>query len=81
MSATFIVSMIALSIALLIVLTVKIKLHPFFALTISAFFFGITAGHSIPEINNSIFKWIGWDNFRNRSCYSDWNSYGITFRA
>lgn len=50
MSATFIVSMIALSIALLIVLTVKIKLHPFFALTISAFFFGITAGHSIPEI-------------------------------
>ena len=42
MSATFIVSMIALSIALLIVLTVKIKLHPFFALTISAFFFGIT---------------------------------------
>lgn len=50
MSATFIVTMIALSIALLIVLTVKVKLHPFFALTISAFFFGITAGHSIPEI-------------------------------
>lgn len=50
MSATFIVSMITLSIILLIVLTVKVKLHPFFALTISAFFFGITARHSIPEI-------------------------------
>ena len=50
MSSTFIIISIALSIALLVFLTVKVKLHPFFALTISAFFFGIVAGHSIPEI-------------------------------
>ena len=50
MSSTFIVTTIVLSIALLIFLTVKVKLHPFFALTISAFFFGIVAGHSVPEI-------------------------------
>ncbi len=50
MSSTFIVATIVLSIALLIFLTVKVKLHPFFALTISAFFFGIVAGHSVPEI-------------------------------
>ena len=50
MSSTFIVATIVLSIVLLIFLTVKVKLHPFFALTISAFFFGIVAGHSVPEI-------------------------------
>ena len=50
MSSAFIVTTIILSIALLIFLTVKVKLHPFFALTISAFFFGLVAGHSVPEI-------------------------------
>lgn len=43
MSSAFIVTTIILSIALLIFLTVKVKLHPFFALTISAFFFGLVA--------------------------------------
>ena len=50
MSSTFIILAIALSISLLIFLTVKAKLHPFFALSISAFFFGIVTKHSIPDI-------------------------------
>ncbi|EHO80780.1 GntP family permease [Fusobacterium ulcerans] len=50
MGSTFVIVTIALSIILLIILTVKVKLHPFFALSISAFFFGIVSGHSIPDI-------------------------------
>lgn len=59
MSSGFIVATIILSILLLIILTVKVKLHPFFALTISAFFFGIVAGHSIPEIINAYSNGLG----------------------
>lgn len=59
MSSSFIVLTIVLSIALLIFLTVKVKLHPFFALTISAFFFGIVAGHSIPEIISAYSNGLG----------------------
>lgn len=59
MSSSFIVFTIVLSIALLIFLTVKVKLHPFFALTISAFFFGIVAGHSIPEIIDAYSNGLG----------------------
>lgn len=50
MSPMYIIVIIVLSIALLIFLTVKAKLHPFFALTLSSFFFGILAGHSVPNI-------------------------------
>lgn len=41
MNVTFTITAILLSILLLVLLTIKVKLHPFFALTISAFFFGI----------------------------------------
>lgn len=50
MSSTFVILTIILSILVLIFLTIKVKLHPFFALTLSAFFFGIISGHSIPNI-------------------------------
>ena len=50
MNVTFTILAILLSILLLVLLTIKIKLHPFFALTISAFFFGLISGHSIPDI-------------------------------
>ena len=50
MGTTFTVVAIALSIALLVFLTVKAKVHPFFALTICSFFFGIVMGHPIPAI-------------------------------
>lgn len=46
----FVSIMITLSIILLVFLTVKVKLHPFFALSISSLFFGISVGHSIPSI-------------------------------
>ena len=41
MGTTFTIVSIALSIILLVFLTVKVKLHPFFALSICAFFFGL----------------------------------------
>ena len=50
MNVTFTILTILLSILLLVLLTIKVKLHPFFALTISAFFFGLISGHSIPDI-------------------------------
>lgn len=59
MSSTYIVMTIVLSIALLIFLTVKVKLHPFFALSLSSFFFGTLAGHPIPEIINAYSNGLG----------------------
>ncbi|ADG70889.1 GntP family permease [Brachyspira murdochii] len=50
MGSMFVIVAIILSILVLIVLTIFVKLHPFFALSISAFFFGIISGHSIPSI-------------------------------
>ncbi len=50
MNTTLIIVSLALSIGLLVFLTVKIKLHPFFALTICAFVYGIITGLSVPEI-------------------------------
>ena len=41
MSPAFTIICIVLAIALLVLLTVKVKLHPFFALTFSALFFGM----------------------------------------
>ena len=50
MGSMFVIVAIALSILVLIVLTIFVKLHPFFALSISAFFFGIISGHSVTSI-------------------------------
>ena len=50
MNTGFLVFSIVLSIAVLVYLTVKIKLHPFFALTIAAFTFGIITGQAVPDI-------------------------------
>lgn len=50
MNPGLIVISIILSIAVLVFLTVKIKLHPFFALTIAAFTFGLLTGQSVPDI-------------------------------
>lgn len=50
MGSMFVIVAIILSMLVLIVLTIFVKLHPFFALSISAFFFGIISGHSIPSI-------------------------------
>ena len=50
MNPGFLVFSIVLSIAVLVYLTVKIKLHPFFALTIAAFTFGIITGQAVPDI-------------------------------
>lgn len=50
MNTAMIIFSLALSIGLLVFLTVKIKLHPFFALTICAFVYGILTGLSVPEI-------------------------------
>ena len=50
MGTTFTIVSIVLSIIVLVLLTVKIKLHPFFALSVSAFFFGLLMRQSIPDI-------------------------------
>lgn len=50
MGSMYVILAIVLSVLLLVFLTVKVKLHPFFALSLCAFFFGIITGHSIPNI-------------------------------
>ncbi|AEE90263.1 Gluconate transporter [Tepidanaerobacter acetatoxydans Re1] len=50
MNPLFTVFSIAISIAVLVFLTVRVKLHPFFSLTAAAFTFGILTGQSIPDI-------------------------------
>ncbi|HZJ98954.1 MAG TPA: GntP family permease [Tissierellaceae bacterium] len=50
MGTTFTIVAIVLSIILLVLLTVKVKLHPFFALSICAFFFGILMRQPITAI-------------------------------
>lgn len=50
MSSAYIVCCIVLAIALLVFLTVKVKLHPFFALTASAITFGLLIGRNINDI-------------------------------
>lgn len=50
MNPGLIIFSIILSIAILIFLTVQIKLHPFFSLTAAAFTFGILTGQSVPDI-------------------------------
>lgn len=59
MGTSFTIIAILLSILLLVLLTIKMKLHPFFALTISAFFFGLVSGHSIPDIIGAYSEGLG----------------------
>ena len=54
MSPGFIVISIIMSIALLVYLTVRVKLHPFFALTAAALFFGIINVQSKQDIITAI---------------------------
>jgi H+/gluconate symporter-like permease len=56
MNPGLVIFAIVLSIAVLVVLTVKVKLHPFFALTISAFVFGLTTGESAPTILEGVLQ-------------------------
>src|SRR5690554_6369072 len=50
---------IVLSIGVLIYFAVEVKLHLFFALTISAFAFGIITGQSIPDIITAFSSGLG----------------------
>ena len=59
MRPAFTIICIVLAILLLVLLTVKIKLHPFFALTFSALFFGIIIGRSIPDVISSFADGLG----------------------
>lgn len=59
MSPGLTVAAIILSIAILVYLTVKVKLHPFFALTAAALFFGIITGQSIPDIITAFSEGLG----------------------
>jgi GntP family gluconate:H+ symporter len=59
MNPGLIIFAIILAIGVLVYLTVKVKLHPFFALTISAFTFGIVTGQSIPDIITAFSSGLG----------------------
>lgn len=50
MSPVYVVICIVASIAILVLLTVRVKLHPFFALTLSAIAFGLLIGQNISDI-------------------------------
>ena len=59
MGTTFTIVSIVLSIVLLVLLTVKVKLHPFFALSICAFFFGILMRQPITAIIDAYSSGLG----------------------
>lgn len=59
MSSAYIIVCIVVAIALLVFLTVKVKLHPFFALTASAIAFGLLIGHNINDIMTSYAEGLG----------------------
>lgn len=59
MSPGFVILSIALSIAVLVFLTVKVKLHPFFSLALAAFTFGIITGQTIPDIISAFTQGLG----------------------
>lgn len=59
MSPAFTIICIVLAIALLVLLTVKVKLHPFFSLTLSALFFGVIIGKSIPDVISAFSDGLG----------------------
>ena len=57
--SAYIIACIVISIALLVFLTIKVKLHPFFALTASAIAFGLLIGHNINDIMTSYAEGLG----------------------
>ena len=59
MGSTYIVCCIVVAIALLVFLTVKVKLHPFFALTASAIAFGLLIGQNINDIMSAYAEGLG----------------------
>lgn len=59
MSPGWIISAIIFSIAVLVYLTIRVKLHPFFALTIAAFTYGVITGQSIPDIIDAYSSGLG----------------------
>ena len=50
MSSAYMLCCIAASVALLVALTVKVRLHPFFALTLSALAFGLAVGLDVNAV-------------------------------
>ncbi len=59
MGTTFTLVSIILAIVLLVVLTVKVRLHPFFALTICSFFFGILMQQPVSAILEAYSEGLG----------------------
>lgn len=59
MSPLLVVLFILISILVLIFLTIKVKLHPFFALTISAIVFGLLIGQNINDIMDAYASGLG----------------------
>lgn len=59
MSSAYIIACIVIAIALLVFLTIKVKLHPFFALTASAIAFGLLIGHNINDIMTAYAEGLG----------------------
>lgn len=59
MNPTLIVVSLVFSIAVLVFLTIKVKLHPFFSLTIAAFCYGMLNGISIPNIVEAFSSGVG----------------------
>ena len=49
-SSAYMLSCIAISVAVLVFLTVKVRLHPFFALTLSALAFGLAVGLDVNAV-------------------------------
>lgn len=58
-STMLIISCIIIAVLILIFLTIKVKLHPFFALTIAAISFGLMTGHNINDIMTSYSTGLG----------------------
>ena len=59
MNPGLIVFSIILSIVILVYLLIRVKLHPFFSLTIAAFTFGIMTGQPVPEIIDAFSEGLG----------------------
>ena len=58
-STMLIISCIIIAVLILIFLTIKVKLHPFFALTVAAISFGLMTGHNINDIMTSYSTGLG----------------------
>lgn len=59
MGTIYTIMAIVVALAILIFLTVKAKIHPFFALTICSVFFGLVMGNSVPDILDAYSKGLG----------------------